>query len=185
MERVSRFLRRHGPACRAAPCSLRRERRRLQPGHLARHCVLCAGEHEQAGGKLGPSLVEVGCAAAEVGLQAKEVRFRPVGGPGLVVQAALHLVRLLVVLVRPHVVGECAGQRVEGELSRAGRRATGSPAMASECSSENMYSTTVHSSEPCDGSRPARCSSQENMPLGRPYDWAFPKPLQNISDWPP
>ena len=44
----------------------------------------------------------------------------------------------------------------------------GSPVMASACSSENMYSTTEHSSEPCVGSRPAKCSSQENMPLGRP-----------------
>src|SRR5579862_5387698 len=41
--------------------------------------------------------------------------------------------------------------------------------MARDCSSENMYSTTVHNSEPCDGSGPARCSSQENMPLGRPW----------------
>src|SRR5579863_212342 len=45
----------------------------------------------------------------------------------------------------------------------------GSPVIASARSSENMYSTTVQSSEPCDGSRPDRCSSQENMPLGRPW----------------
>jgi hypothetical protein len=31
-------------------------------------------------------------------------------------QTALDLIRLLVVLVRPHVVGQCTGQRVESEL---------------------------------------------------------------------
>jgi len=31
-------------------------------------------------------------------------------------QTALHLVRLLVILVRPHIVGQCSGQRIEGQL---------------------------------------------------------------------
>src|SRR5580698_4289544 len=44
-----------------------------------------------------------------------------------------------------------------------------SPVTASACSSENIYSTTVHSSDPCDGFGPARCSSQENIPLGKPW----------------
>ena len=34
-------------------------------------------------------------------------------------QTAFHLVRLLIVLVRPHVVGDSAGQRVECELFEA------------------------------------------------------------------
>ena len=45
----------------------------------------------------------------------------------------------------------------------------GSPRMPSDCSNENMYSTTVHSSEPCDGFGPARCSSHENIPFGSPW----------------
>ena len=43
----------------------------------------------------------------------------PFVDPGLVVQAALHLVGLLVVLVRPHVVGKRARQRIEGQLLQA------------------------------------------------------------------
>ena len=57
--------------------------------------------------------MEVGRAAAEVWLQTIQVRLGPVGCPGFVVQAALHLIRLLVVLMSPHIVGERAGEGVE------------------------------------------------------------------------
>ena len=67
------------------------------------------------GGQLGPALMEVGGAAAEMRLQPEHVRFGPVGGPGAGAVDALHLIGLLVVLVRPHVVGEGGGQRVIGE----------------------------------------------------------------------
>ena len=52
-------------------------------------------------------------------------------------QAALDLIGLLIVLVRPHVVGESAGKGVEGKPFQPvaeGRIAR----MASDCSSENM-----------------------------------------------
>ena len=75
--------------------------------------------HEEAGGELGPALVEVGGAAAEVGGEAVEVGLGAVGGPGFVVEGAHDLVGLLVVLVRPHVVGEGAGEGVEGEVLEA------------------------------------------------------------------
>ena len=63
--------------------------------------------------------MEIGGAAAEVGFEAEEVGFGAIGGPGFVVEAALDLVGLLVVLVRPHVVGEGAGEGVEGDLLQA------------------------------------------------------------------
>src|SRR4029077_19827798 len=53
------------------------------------------------------------------------------------------------------------------KASRSSRSpSAGSPRMASDCSSENMDSTTEHNSEPCEGSRPAKCSSHENIPFG-------------------
>src|ERR1700734_1506819 len=54
--------------------------------------------------------------------------------------------------------------------SRSSRSpSTGSPRIPNDCSNENMYSTTAHSSDPCDGFGPARCSSHENIPLGSPW----------------
>ncbi len=41
--------------------------------------------------------------------------------------------------------------------------------IASSVSSEYIISTTVHSSVPCDGLRPARCSSHENIPVACPW----------------
>ena len=63
--------------------------------------------------------MEVGRAAAEVGVEAVEVGLRAIGGPGFVVEAALDLVGLLVVLVGPHVVGEGAGEGIEGDKLEA------------------------------------------------------------------
>src|SRR6185437_17034055 len=63
--------------------------------------------------------MEVGRAAAEVGLEPIEVRLGAIGNPRLVMKAALHLVGLLVILMRPHVVSERAGKRVEYQLFEA------------------------------------------------------------------
>ena len=63
--------------------------------------------------------MEVGGAAAEVRGEAEDVGLGAVGGPGFAVQADFDLVGFLVVLVGPHVVGEGAGERVEGDLFEA------------------------------------------------------------------
>ncbi len=91
--------------------------------------VHCRGQsivsrgHLKARCELGPALVEIGGAAAKVRIQAKQVGLRPVGSPRTTMQAALHLIALLVVLVRPHVVTEGAGQGVVGDgLQAVGQR---------------------------------------------------------------
>ena len=71
------------------------------------------GAQEGGKGKLGPSLVKVGRAAAKVGLQPEEVAVRAIGAENHVIlgqQRALHLIGLLVVLVRPHI-GTDGGSR--------------------------------------------------------------------------
>ena len=73
--------------------------------------------------ELGPPLAEVGGAAAEVGFQAEDVGIRSVGIPDPVLaHAALDLIHLLVVLMRPHVRGEGRRQRVEGDALQPVRR---------------------------------------------------------------
>ena len=77
--------------------------------------------HKGGEGQLGPALVEVGRAAAKVGLQAKEVGIPGVGGEHHVVlrqAGAAHLVGLLVVLVAPHIGAQGGGQGVEGQCLR-------------------------------------------------------------------
>ncbi|OQA43994.1 MAG: hypothetical protein BWY52_01718 [Chloroflexi bacterium ADurb.Bin325] len=87
----------------------RRIRDRGQPAVL--------GRHPQVRGKLRPALAQVGRAAAVVWLHAEDVGLRAVGVPGAAGQdAALDLVDLLVVLVRPHIGREGRGQRVEDDL---------------------------------------------------------------------
>ena len=54
------------------------------------------------GGELGPALVHVGGAAAEVGLQAEQVRVGTIRAPSARIVSAEHLVGLLIVLMRPH-----------------------------------------------------------------------------------
>ena len=63
--------------------------------------------------------MEICSAAAEVWFESEEIGFRAVGGPWLVIETALDLIRLLVILVRPHVCGKGTGQRVEGEQFQA------------------------------------------------------------------
>ena len=76
--------------------------------------------HPEVGDELGPALVHVGGAAAEVRLQAVEVRVRPVADVDvLALGRADHLVALLVVLVGRHVFLERRRQGVEGELLQA------------------------------------------------------------------
>jgi hypothetical protein len=52
------------------------------------------------------TLMKVRGAAAEVGLEAEEIRLRAVGRPGPLVHVHQNLVGLLIVLVRPHRVIE-------------------------------------------------------------------------------
>src|ERR1700761_1975530 len=56
--------------------------------------------------------MEICSAAAEVWFESEEIGFRAVGCPWLVIETALDLIRLLVILVRPHIVGKGAGQAV-------------------------------------------------------------------------
>src|SRR5271170_6019405 len=63
--------------------------------------------------------MEVGRTAAEVWFESVKIRLGAVSGPRLVVEAALHLVGLLVVLVRPHVVSESSGEAVVGKAFEA------------------------------------------------------------------
>jgi len=58
-------------------------------------------------------------AAAEVWFESEEIGFGAIGGPWLVIETALNLIRLLVILVRPHVVGKGAGQAVVGDAFEA------------------------------------------------------------------
>src|ERR1700727_262288 len=58
-------------------------------------------------------------AAAEVWFESEEIGFGAIGGPWLVIETALNLIRLLVILVRPHVVGEGARQAVVGDAFEA------------------------------------------------------------------
>ena len=76
--------------------------------------------HPKMGGELGPALVHVGRAAAEVRLQSIKVGFRAVGRPHMVgIERALDLVDLLVVLVGPHLRAERRRQGVEGHPLQA------------------------------------------------------------------
>src|SRR5277367_6651059 len=63
--------------------------------------------------------MEVGRTATEIRFESVEIGLRTVCRPGLVVEAALYLVGLLIVLVRPHVVGEGAGEAVVGKAFEA------------------------------------------------------------------
>ena len=49
-------------------------------------------------------------------VKAVSIGFRSIGSPGRMMHAALHLIRLLVVLVRPHIVGQRSWQRVVSDL---------------------------------------------------------------------
>ena len=87
------------------------------------HEAAVARTHPQMSRELGPPLAEVGGAAAEVGFQAKDVGIGSVGIPDPVLaHAALDLIHLLVVLMRPHVRGEGRRQRVEGDALQPVRR---------------------------------------------------------------
>ena len=55
------------------------------------------------------------CATAKVGSKPEEIRLRTVCDPRLVMQAAFHLIGLLVILVSPHVVGESTWKGVKRE----------------------------------------------------------------------
>src|ERR1700761_9580146 len=63
--------------------------------------------------------MEICSAAAEVWFESEEIGFRAVGGPWFVIETALDLIRLLIILVRPHIVGKCAGQAVVGDAFEA------------------------------------------------------------------
>ena len=59
-------------------------------------------------------------AAAEIGLEPEDIRIGSVGGPvAILIDAAHHLVHLLVVLVGPHIRFKRGWQRVEGHLLEA------------------------------------------------------------------
>lgn len=60
--------------------------------------------------------MEVCGAATEVGFKAVEIGFDSIGCPGFGVEAYLDLVGLLIVLVRPHVVGEGSRECVVRKL---------------------------------------------------------------------
>ena len=73
--------------------------------------------HPERRRELGPALVHVGRAAAEVGLQPVEVRVRAIIHINVLTRLrADHLVALLIVLMRGHVFLERGGQGVEREL---------------------------------------------------------------------
>src|SRR6266404_722112 len=60
-----------------------------------------AGCHPKTGGEFGPSLMKVGSATAEVGLETEQVGLGSIIGPVPLKKRAEHLVGLLIVLVRP------------------------------------------------------------------------------------
>jgi hypothetical protein len=77
------------------------------------------GGHPQAGGKLRPSLVQVGGTAAVVRFEPEDVGLGAIGGPAVVRERAHDLVGLLVVLMRPEVFGERGGQGIVGDFFEA------------------------------------------------------------------
>ncbi len=106
--------------------------------------------HPQAGGELRPALMEVRRAAAEVRFQTVEVGLRPVGRPRLPVQATSTWLGSWLYWCAHISSVNVPGSALNAICSRRSP-SDASPRMARDCSSENIVSTTVHSSEPCDG----------------------------------
>src|SRR6266516_3180484 len=72
--------------------------------------------HPQARGEFRPSLMHVRRAAAKIRFQPEEIGLGTVCGPVSRLTGKQHLIRLLIVLVGPHVGAERSGQRVKGDL---------------------------------------------------------------------
>ena len=59
--------------------------------------------------------MQVGRAATEIRLEPEDVRLRAIARPAALMDVARHLIRLLIILMCPHIVSEGSGKSVEGK----------------------------------------------------------------------
>ena len=88
-------------------------------GRQGRHRQALFGAHHGGKGELRPTLVEIGGATAEIGLQAEHMRFPAVGIEGILLlgqPGTLHLIGHLDILMGPHVRADGSRQGVESRL---------------------------------------------------------------------
>src|SRR2546423_8541967 len=75
----------------------------------SRHQAIVRRHHEQIRRKLRPALMVICGAATKIWFEPEQIRLRAIGGPWFLVQAAFDLIRLLVVLMGPHIVSRRSG----------------------------------------------------------------------------